>query len=116
MAMKRPYMIMARFHPCCSSERSDCAPFHPVGVSSFQRPALQQGVSGFMRYALATLIAVPVIAFAQKAPKLPDNLPPARILPAVSAAEELKTIQLPDGYRLELVLSEPDIKEPMAMA
>lgn len=37
-------------------------------------------------------------------------------LPQVPPAEELKTIQLPDGYRLELVLSEPDIKEPMAIA
>ncbi len=34
----------------------------------------------------------------------------------LSPAEELKTIQLPDGYSLQLVLSEPDIKEPMAMA
>lgn len=30
--------------------------------------------------------------------------------------EELKTIQLPDGYSLELVLSDPLIKEPMAIA
>ena len=67
-----------------------------------------------MRYILAAIIATPILTFA--APKLPENLPPARHLPAVSAAEELKTIQLGDGYSLELVLSEPDIKEPMAMA
>ncbi len=36
--------------------------------------------------------------------------------PMLSPADELKTIQLPAGYRLELVLSEPDIKEPMAIA
>jgi mono/diheme cytochrome c family protein/glucose/arabinose dehydrogenase len=36
--------------------------------------------------------------------------------PMLSPSDELKTIQLPDGYRLELVLSEPDIKEPMAIA
>ena len=36
--------------------------------------------------------------------------------PMLSPADELKTIMLPDGYRLELVLSEPDIKEPMAIA
>lgn len=35
---------------------------------------------------------------------------------ALSAEEELKTIQLPDGYSLELVLSEPTIKEPVAIA
>ncbi|MCE9518504.1 MAG: hypothetical protein K8R87_02900, partial [Verrucomicrobia bacterium] len=34
-------------------------------------------------------------------------------VPPLSPQEELKTIQLPDGYKLELVLSEPDIKEPV---
>ena len=33
--------------------------------------------------------------------------------PMLSPEEEVKTIQLPDGYQLELVLSEPDIKEPV---
>jgi glucose/arabinose dehydrogenase/mono/diheme cytochrome c family protein len=70
-----------------------------------------------MRSALATLISIPAFALAQQKPVvLPDSLPPARYLPAVSPEEQLKTIQLPDGYRLELVLSEPEIKEPMAMA
>lgn len=36
--------------------------------------------------------------------------------PPLSPQDELKTIELPEGYRLELVLSEPDIKEPMAIA
>jgi mono/diheme cytochrome c family protein len=35
---------------------------------------------------------------------------------ALTAEEELKTIQLPDGYSLELVLSDPVIKEPTAIA
>lgn len=34
-------------------------------------------------------------------------------VPPLSPQEELATIQLPEGYRLELVLSEPDIKEPV---
>ncbi|HQZ29031.1 MAG TPA: discoidin domain-containing protein [Verrucomicrobiales bacterium] len=33
-----------------------------------------------------------------------------------SPEEERKTIELPDGYSLELVLSEPTIQEPMAIA
>ena len=37
-------------------------------------------------------------------------------LKALSPEEELKTIQLPDGYSLELVLSEPVIKEPVAIS
>ena len=41
-----------------------------------------------------------------------DEFPPQPPIPALSPADELKTIRLPDGYRLELVLSEPDIKEP----
>ena len=40
--------------------------------------------------------------------------PEVRQIPPLSPEEELKTIQLPDGYKLELVLSEPDIKEPVA--
>ena len=35
---------------------------------------------------------------------------------AKSPQEELKTIQLPEGYSLELVLSEPEIREPVAIA
>ena len=35
---------------------------------------------------------------------------------ALSPEEELKTITLPEGYSLELVMSEPIIKEPMAFA
>src|SRR6188472_599671 len=35
-------------------------------------------------------------------------------VPILSPADERKTIQLPEGYKLELVLSEPEIKEPVA--
>ncbi|MDB6139136.1 MAG: hypothetical protein JWO94_2208, partial [Verrucomicrobiaceae bacterium] len=37
-------------------------------------------------------------------------------LKANSPEEELKTITLPEGYSLELVLSEPVIKEPVAIS
>ncbi|WP_193212472.1 DUF7133 domain-containing protein [Luteolibacter marinus] len=37
----------------------------------------------------------------------------AREVQARSAAEEAKSFLLPDGYRMELVLSEPHIKEPV---
>lgn len=47
-------------------------------------------------------------AFAQTKVALPVT--------AKSPEEELKTIQLPDGYSLELVMSEPTVKEPMAFA
>jgi mono/diheme cytochrome c family protein len=57
---------------------------------------------------LATFIACS--AFAQTAPTIP--LP----ITAKSPQEELKTITLPDGYSLELVMSEPTIMEPMAFA
>lgn len=51
------------------------------------------------------------VAFADD--KKPDpEFPPMPPVQARSAAEELKTIQLPPGYHLELVLSEPEIKEP----
>ena len=63
-----------------------------------------------MRHILAALVTAPLLALAQN-----DGLPPAREIPPLSPADSVKTIQLPDGYRLELVLGEPDIREPMAM-
>src|SRR4051812_26520177 len=46
-------------------------------------------------------------------PAQPDPaFPPQPPVQPRSAAEEVKTFQLPKGYRLELVLSEPEIKEP----
>ena len=49
-------------------------------------------------------------------PTAADEFPPQPPVPALSPADELKTIELPAGYRLELVLSEPEIKEPSAIA
>jgi mono/diheme cytochrome c family protein len=49
--------------------------------------------------------------FAADAPPPPAG--PVHQVQPLSPQEELKTIQLPDGYKLELVLSEPDIKEPV---
>ncbi len=45
-----------------------------------------------------------------------EATPLAMQVPMLPPEEEVKTFQLPAGYRLELVLSEPDIKEPMAIA
>ena len=63
-----------------------------------------------MRHILAALVTAPLLALAQN-----DGLPPAREIPPLSPADSVKTIHLPDGYRLDLVLGEPDIREPMAM-
>ncbi len=56
----------------------------------------------------ASLLACSV--FAQTKPTYTFPIQP------LSAEEELKTIQLQEGYSLELVLSEPVIKEPVAIA
>ena len=40
------------------------------------------------------------------------NAPAQSPLPYLSAAEELKTFHLPDGYAMELVVGDPIIKEP----
>ena len=45
-----------------------------------------------------------------------NAFPPKPPIPYLSVAEELKTITLKPGYHLELVLSEPDIKEPVMVA
>lgn len=39
--------------------------------------------------------------------------PPVPPVQAKTAAEQAKTFQLPSGYKMELVLSEPEIKEPV---
>ncbi len=56
----------------------------------------------------ALALALPLLAA--------DDFPPMPPAVAVSPEEELKTMQLPPGYHLELVLSEPDIKEPVVCA
>ncbi|MDZ4401327.1 discoidin domain-containing protein [Prosthecobacter sp.] len=64
-----------------------------------------------MTLRLLSLIALTsVAAFAQTSPTY--TFP----IQAKTPEEELKTIQLPDGYSLELVLSDPLIKEAMAIA
>ncbi|MCM8530481.1 MAG: discoidin domain-containing protein [Lentisphaeraceae bacterium] len=44
---------------------------------------------------------------------LDQNFPDKGKTPYLSAQEELKTLQMQDGYYLELVLDEPTIKEPV---
>jgi hypothetical protein len=70
---------------------------------------------------LGALLLVAVLARAQDstpAPSTPppaaDPAPPKPPSPAyLSPKESAKLVQLPPGYRLELVLSEPDIREPV---
>ena len=55
--------------------------------------------------------------FAADAPKYEPDFTPQPPVQALSPEDELKTIQLPPGYSLELVLSERDgVKEPVAIA
>lgn len=63
--------------------------------------------------ACALLFGASSFAQAPVAPAQPDPaFPPQPAVQPVSTAEEAKTFQLPPGYKLELVLSEPEIKEP----
>ncbi len=55
----------------------------------------------------APLVALAATAFAD------DKFPPMPPVKAHTPAETIASIQLPPGYRLELVLSEPEIKEPV---
>ncbi len=60
------------------------------------------------------LAATALIARAVDAPKYEPDFTPQPPIPALSPEEELKTIQLPPGYSLELVLCERDgIREPV---
>jgi len=46
----------------------------------------------------------------------PNTFPPAKPIEGRPPAETIKATELPPGYHLETVLSEPDIKEPVAIA
>ncbi len=65
-----------------------------------------------IRRLLLTLVLCSSSAFADEATDFPPK-PPVHPL---SAADEAKTFQLPPGYHLELLLSEPQIVEPVCMA
>ena len=58
----------------------------------------------------AAIVALAAAALAD------DKFPPMPPVKAQSPAETIASIQLPPGYRLELVLSEPEIKEPVIAA
>ena len=61
-----------------------------------------------------TAMLLPTLAFAQGYDSKSFLAKPP--VQAQSAADELKTFQLPPGYRMELLLSEPQIAEPVAIA
>ncbi len=65
-----------------------------------------------MTFRIFSVLALATASFAQINPTPTYTFP----IQAKTPEEELKTIQLPDGYSLELVLSDPLIKEPMAIA
>ena len=50
------------------------------------------------------------------AAEITNSFPPQPPIPVLSPAEELARFELKPGYHLELVLSEPDIKEPVIAA
>lgn len=67
---------------------------------------------GLISMALSALIALG--AMAENKPTKNQDLDPNRPkTPFLSPEEELKTLQLQDGYFLELVVAEPIIKEPV---
>jgi mono/diheme cytochrome c family protein len=63
---------------------------------------------------------LPIMMFiplsAQAEVPAPNDFTPQPQVPFLSPQEFLKTVQLPEGYSLELVLSEPQIKEPVAIS
>ncbi len=66
---------------------------------------------------VASLLLASLLTAAAQQPTAPaPSLPEPYKVPMLTPADELKKIQLPEGYSLELVLSEPDVKEPAAIA
>ncbi len=67
-------------------------------------------------FACPVFAALAALCASGFAAEKPDEFPPMPPVQARSAQEEAKTFQLPPGYHVELVLSEPDIKEPVIAA
>ncbi|PAW67182.1 MAG: hypothetical protein B9S38_12715 [Verrucomicrobiia bacterium Tous-C4TDCM] len=66
------------------------------------------------RFASLSLFLIPGLRAAEV--PAPNDFSPQPQVPYLTPAEFLKTVELPEGYSLELVLSEPQIKEPVAIA
>lgn len=62
----------------------------------------------FLRILFLAIIATTRVCIAAA-----TNEPPSQATPYLSPAEEAKTFHLPPGYRMELVLSDPIIREPV---
>src|SRR6185295_1448590 len=45
--------------------------------------------------------------------KVEEVFPPKPPIPYLSVEDELKSFRIPDGYRMEIVLDETSIKEPV---
>ena len=65
-----------------------------------------------MKLRLVTFAAIAVAAVLVRAADSAESAKPPGP-PYLSPAESAKLVQLPPGYHLELVLSEPDIREPV---
>jgi len=70
------------------------------------------------RLAVASILSVSCAALAAELAPIPqpNTFAPAPQVKARSPQEMLKVTEIPKGYRLEPVLTEPEIKEPVAMA
>lgn len=71
-----------------------------------------RSLAGTIAFAIAGLLAPPGSAAASAPPPEEMFKPP---VPYLSPEESLEHFHLPDGYRLELVVSEPEIREPVAV-
>jgi mono/diheme cytochrome c family protein/glucose/arabinose dehydrogenase len=72
-----------------------------------------------LRIAAAAVLVVSssLSAFAADPPaKAEESFPPMPPIQSLSPADSLKTMKLKPGYHMELVLSEPEIKEPSMIA
>ena len=83
---------------------------HPMSKRSLSYPhSMKQIVLAASLFSISAAIGI-----SQDAPKYEPDFTPQPSIPALSPEEELKTIQLPPGYSLELVLSERDgMREPV---
>src|SRR4051794_28449434 len=101
--------------------------FSPIRAAAYTAIASLTLLAGVIRVRTALAVDAPSKpAAAAAAPNAPPPAPKATSAPAtqqdfspkppipmLSPADELKTFQLPPGYHMELVLAEPDIREPV---
>ncbi len=67
----------------------------------------------FPSFLICAALSFSILTLTAGEKKYPEDFPPKPAIPYLSVEDELKSFVLPEGYRMELVLDEKSIREPV---